>query len=768
MAILFSDRKQKLLRTIFRSITLYPNMAEKLTLERELGLTSIIAISMGAMIGSGIFILPGIAMAETGPSVIYAFIIAGLLVFPAAISIAELGTAMPEAGGDYIFIERGLGSAAGTIAGLGTWLMLMFKGALALVGGMFYLEALFILPSVESVAIVLGTILILINIFGVKQTGGLQVVMVIVMVIILSLFVLVSLSKVEYHRFTPMFTGGFGGVMTATLMVLISYGGVTKVAAVAEEIRNPERNLPLGLMLSLFVTTGLYALIVFVLVGIIDGPELAGSNMPMVDGIEPSFGILGVIFIVVAAMLALVSTANAGILTASRYPFALSRDKLIPAFFANISKRYNTPITAILVTGVAMLLIILMLPVEEIAKTAGSFQIVVYILVNVALIAFRVRKPNWYKPKFKSPAYPVIQIFGVLSGLVLLSQMDTLPLIGGVGIFVIGTLWYLFYGRKYVEPERTSVISEAITTSIQQPESEDMPYRIIVPIANPASQQSMLRIVSSIASTRPNAEVTCVNVIEVPDQTSLAQELEFNQEAVVRQENLFNTIREVSESIDFNLKTKAVVGRSVSNIILNLADTLQADEIILGWKGSKKEKHILGSNIDPIVYNASCKVSLIKASHNEIGNIVVFVGTGPYAITAVQRAAELLDNEKNASLTLVNVQQRKSELSEKEQKRKGKQIIRQVVDDAMIPKTSFNTRVIVADNTKKMLMKVAEEYDTVLIGSSRSSSLERVLFGTIPEDLGRKSKGNVIIVRGRGQNFRTGLYLFKRIFKLNE
>jgi len=197
-------------------------MAEKHVLERDLGLTSIIAISMGAMIGSGIFILPGLAMAEAGPAVILSFVIAGILVFPAAISIAELGTAMPEAGGDYIFIERGLGPAAGTIAGLGTWLMLMFKGALALVGGMFYLEAVIALPGVESVALVIGTILILVNIFGVKQTGGLQVVMVIVMVMILGIFIAVSLANIEYSQFTPFYDEGTSGLIAATVMVLIS------------------------------------------------------------------------------------------------------------------------------------------------------------------------------------------------------------------------------------------------------------------------------------------------------------------------------------------------------------------------------------------------------------------------------------------------------------------------------------------------------------------------------------------------------------------
>ena len=740
-------------------------MAEKHTLERELGLTSIIAISMGAMIGSGIFILPGLAMAEAGPAVILAFVIAGILVFPAALSIAELGTAMPEAGGDYIFIERGLGPAAGTVAGLGTWLMLMFKGALALVGGMFYLEAIFVLPPVETVAVIIGTILILVNVFGVKQTGGLQSIMVVVMVVILSLFVLVSLMNVESNQFFPFFDGGFTGLMTATVMVLISYGGVTKVAAVAEEIKNPDRNLPLGLMLSLIVTTILYALIVFVLVGIIDGEELAGSNIPMVDAVEPFFGYIGVVLIVLAAMLALISTANAGILTASRYPFALSRDKLIPEFFAHISTRFNTPITAILVTGGAMLIIILLLPVEDIAKTAGSFQIVVYILVNVTIIAFRVRKPLWYQPKFKSPAYPYVQLFGILSGLYLLTQMELLPLVGGVGIFIFGILWYYSYGRKRMDTERSSIIRETISTSYEYEPSTDQPYRIIVPIANPNSQGNLLRLVASIANSRENAEVIVVNIDLVPDQTALAQELQFNPERVKKQDELVAAIRSAAKELDFNLETRALIGRNVSNIVLNMIENERADEVILGWKGRrKKKKFVLGSNIDPIVKNAPCKVALIKPFSQKIGDTVVFIGTGPHSITALKRAVVLTRDEPDSSLTLVNIQNRNQNMSEEKIRMNGEFLLRQVIYDSDIGDIDFKQEVVLAEDPRKEMLKKANRYDTVLIGASRSSGIERALFGNFPEYLGENAQANVIIIRGRERSFRSGWQLIRKLY----
>lgn len=740
-------------------------MSQKHELERGLGLTSIIAISMGAMIGSGIFILPGIAMAEAGPAVILAFIIAGFLVLPAAVSIAELGTAMPEAGGDYVFIERGMGPTAGTIAGLGTWLMLMFKGALALVGGMYYLSVVMALPGIEAVAVVIGTILIIVNIVGVKQTGGLQIVMVVVMVLILALFVSFSMLNVEKSHFQPFFDGGATGLISATVMVLISYGGVTKVAAVAEEIKNPGRNLPLGLLLSLIVTTALYGLIVYVLVGLVDSETLSGSHVPMVDAVEPFFGQIGIVLIVTATMLALISTANAGILTASRYPFALSRDKLIPEFFAHVSKKFHTPVTAIAITGGAMLLIIVALPVEDIAKTAGAFQIVVYVLVNIALIAFRVRKPDWYNPEFHSPLYPWIQIFGIISGVALLSQMELLPLIGGVGIVIFGAIWFYFYGRKRVVSK--SIIAEAIAEKME-PDYTTKPYRILVPIASPDTQRDIIRIAASAASAHENAEIIAVNVIAMPDQTALAQGLEFEKERIERHDKLMSEVEKVGEDMDIGLKTRVIVGRDVSQIITNLAKKENADEVILGWKGQRKRhKYALGSIIDPIVKDAPTKVMLVKQGADKIGDAVVFVGTGPHAKATLKRAAELSANEDGSTLTLVNIQDIENHASHTEAEKLGKSLLDNAISETGLKTGTFSTKVIVSDNVKDDLITEANTYDTTFIGATRSSRLENALFGSFPELVGEKVKGTVLIVRGEERSFYSVWHIFQRLFNVN-
>ena len=178
------------------------------SLERDLGLPSVMAISIGAMVGSGIFILPGLALGivdNSGSAVILAYVLAGVLVLPAALSKAEMATAMPEAGGTYLYIERGMGPLLGTIAGVGTWFSLTFKGALALVGGAPYLVYYLDLP-VTPVALVVAAVLILVNVVGVKQTGRMQVGIVVAMLAAMAGFIVFGARGVETASYGA--TGG--------------------------------------------------------------------------------------------------------------------------------------------------------------------------------------------------------------------------------------------------------------------------------------------------------------------------------------------------------------------------------------------------------------------------------------------------------------------------------------------------------------------------------------------------------------------------------
>ena len=434
----------------------------KSDLERDLGLYATVMISMGAMIGSGIFVLPALGLTKAGPAVVVAYILAGLVVLPAALSKAEMATAMPESGGTYIYIDRAMGPLFGTIAGVGAWFSLVFKSSFALVGLGAYLLLLVPLSGglVKAVALGLAALIVVLNIVGTEQSGKAQSIIVTVVVVALVVYVLNAGVAVDATRFQGFTDKGANGVVTAAAFVFVSYAGVTKIASVAEEVENPDRNLPLGILISMGVMMVLYTLVVAAVVGLNDpeilstsGPGGGPSLTPMADGAGQLLGGLGVAVISVIAILALTSMANAGVLASSRFPLAMSRDSLAPPGLARVSERFQTPLNAIVVTGVLLLALIAFVPVVELAKLASAFQILVFSIVNVALIVFRTSGVESYQPSFEAPGYPFVQIAGVIGGFALLTQMGTLPILGAAGIIVMSVAWYLLYGRSRTDRE---------------------------------------------------------------------------------------------------------------------------------------------------------------------------------------------------------------------------------------------------------------------------------------------------------------------------
>jgi APA family basic amino acid/polyamine antiporter len=426
-------------------------------LQRDLGLYTIVMISMGAMIGSGIFVLPALGFKKAGPAVILAYVLAGLVVLPAALSKAEMATAMPESGGTYLYIDRAMGPLAGTVAGIGAWFSLVFKSSFALVGLGAYLLLFVNIPAgaVKLVALGIAALIVVLNIGGTEQSGTAQAIVVSAVVLALAAYVINGSLVLDATRFQPFTTRGSSGIVTAAAFVFVSYAGVTKIASIAEEVENPGRNLPLAILGSMGIMMVLYAAVVAVVIGLNppdvltkSGPGGGVSLTPMADGAAGLFGGVGVLGISVVAVLALTSMANAGVLASSRFPLAMSRDSLFPKRFTRISPRFKTPHNAILLTGGLLLALIAFVPVVELAKLASAFQILVFSIVNVALIAFRESDTDFYQPEFTAPGYPAVQILGILSGLGLLTQMGTVPILGAGGIIVGGVGWYLAYGRS--------------------------------------------------------------------------------------------------------------------------------------------------------------------------------------------------------------------------------------------------------------------------------------------------------------------------------
>jgi mannitol/fructose-specific phosphotransferase system IIA component (Ntr-type) len=259
-------------------------------------------------------------------------------------------------------------------------------------------------------------------------------------------YIVTGLPKVDSRHFLPFAPHGWNPVLATAGIVFISYGGLLKIAAVAEEIKNPGKVIPLSIIFSLIITTLLYTLMVFVTTGVLRSELLDHSLTPISTGAQAFLGYPGLVMLSLAAVLAFVSTANAGIMSASRYLMSLGRDNLIPRLFGTVSTRFGTPHIAIMTTGICVIGA-LFLKLEILVKAASTVLILTYILSNVCLIILRESRLGNYQPKFKVPLYPFLPIVGTMGYVLLLFEMGTQALLISVVLIAAGLLFYVFFGR---------------------------------------------------------------------------------------------------------------------------------------------------------------------------------------------------------------------------------------------------------------------------------------------------------------------------------
>ena len=415
-------------------------------LRRELGVIDVFCIATGAMVSSGIFILPGIAHARSGPSVVLSYLIAGCLAGIGMLNAAELLTAMPKAGGDYFFISRSLGPAVGSIAGMLNWFALSLKSAFALIGMAAFVR-LFVNVDMRIAGVALCVFFVVINLRGARHVGRLQVGLVAGLLILMIVYIVRGLPHVAMVNLHPFMPYGFHKTLATAGFVFVAYGGLIKISSVAEEVRNPSRTLPYGILLSLASVTVLYGLMVFVTTGVLASANLDRSLTPIADGAAVFMGAWGVRAIGLAAIFAFVSTANAGIMAASRYLFALSKDELLPQCLSRLGRKSEVPSTAIVVTGV-FVAASLFLKLDILIEAASLVLILGFILSCLCVIVLRESRVQNYRPSFRAPFYPVTQLLGILGFCFLIFELGLEAFLICAVVFAIGVTGYWIYGRK--------------------------------------------------------------------------------------------------------------------------------------------------------------------------------------------------------------------------------------------------------------------------------------------------------------------------------
>jgi len=427
-------------------------------LEKELGLWDVYALATGATLSSGFFLLPGLAAAGAGAAMPLSYLLAALIVLPGLLSSVELTTAMPKAGGIYYFLDRSMGPLVGTIGGFGTWIALILKSSFALIGVGAYLQLFFPQIQFGPIAAGLAVLLGVVNYFGAKKTGSAQLLLLVGIFVLLLWFCGYGLFQIEVGQLSGVFKPESAGLISTAGLVVVSYMGLTKVASVAEEVKNPERNLPLGTFLAFVTAIFVYVVGTAVMIGVTGADVLAaadgghGDLTPVATVARDLAGSKGAIVMTIAAVLAVSSGANAGILSASRYPLAMGRDRLLPDFFGQVGKR-GAPTVGIVTTVLVIVICVTVFDPTGIAKLASAFKLVMFALGCLAVIVMRESRIESYDPGYRSPFYPGLQILGILAPFWLIVEMGILPTLFTFALITLGAMWFTYYARDRVDRE---------------------------------------------------------------------------------------------------------------------------------------------------------------------------------------------------------------------------------------------------------------------------------------------------------------------------
>ena len=716
-------------------------------LQRTLSLPGAIAVSVGGML-SGIFVLPGLAVGITGSSVWLAFLVAALCILPAVLSKSELATAMPKSGGTYVYIERAFGPLFGTIAGIGLWLSLLLKSAFSLVGLSFYLYVLIEVDEsyTKYIALLALLFILLLNVFGVKKVEKTQLIIVTISVLSLITVVFFGFNSFDSKLMEPVFSEGSSGFIAGVAFLYISYAGVTKIAAVAGEIKNPEKNLPRTMIISLLLITIVYVLVALVLVGNIDQSVLSTDIKPIHTLFQTIGGDYFGYFAAVVGVITLMSMANSGVLASSRFPFAMAKDKMMPGFLGLVNSRFVTPVAAILTTSLLIGLAIVYLDVIKIAKLASAFKVLMFIFNELSVIVLRETNAQWYRPSFRSPLYPYVQLFGVFSGIILLAFLGIMPIISVFGVFVLGLLIFLVYGRN---SDRSGVISnygilsflfKGSSSSNNKPSNKndnlgevtDADAEIVVPLLGDETSTEML--VEIAASINDRSKLNTVNLIEIPNQTFL-EAVDINSPI---SESKKRRVLALKKTKNIDVSYESLTTHDVANSINNITGQSACKWLVMEWDGRESSGIFIGNPIGWLLRNVNSSLALFKDNGvRSFSRVLIAVRPGRRNRRFID-VADKICRHFGASLTLLNI------VSESANNQKIKRTEKSSVELISETKSKSVVKITKSNNPVEAISEESASYDLLILGTPEKDNWIRVLFGSGEDRFVKKAACSVL------------------------
>ena len=619
-------------------------------LVRSLSLLDITMIGIAAMIGGAIFVLVGPAMNEAGPALMVVFAINGVIAFFTALIYAELGSVLPEAGGGYQWIREGLPRPNAFISGWMAWFAHMIAGSLYAVGfGSFLGHFLTIIglvqfPGIDKLIAVLAIVLFTyINVKGISETGKignavtfsqLAIIGVLIIAGLVATFFVEHDWAVNFEDFLPK---GAMGLVLAMALTFIAFEGYEIIVQTGEEVKNPKKNIPRAIFLSLAVVVCIYVLFTFSFIGGLDSEKLGTEAWKFIGG-GKELGIakaadyiipFGTILVLVGGFVSTLSALNATTFSSSRVAFAMGRQFNLPKTFSSIHTKYRTPYFATIISGIVMIIIAVSLPLEQIALAAGVMFLFLFIQVNIAAITIRRLYGSKLDYGFKTPLFPVIPIIGIFTqiglAIYLLIFNPLSWLIAVIWVLIGFTIYKMYTAKKEIEHYAPSIINE-----IPQKRQN---YRILINY-NGKSIKNLVKIANVIASAR-DAEISYLNVVNVPIQLPLSSSREIADKEVHTLENLKKELGE-SDSTGYLIR----LSHDVTEAILATMEEQGINLLVIDFDDLKNNRKLMSL--------ATCDIIGVIVRDNfdkEISNVVVSYDRGRHCDLALDVADSFLKSQ---------------------------------------------------------------------------------------------------------------------------
>lgn len=718
-------------------------------LSRDLGLSSALAIGIGTMIAAGIFTLSGLAIRNVGSSAIISFVLAAIVALFTALTYCEFVTIYPKTGEGYLYARKTFTPPLAFFVG---WALLLgYASSCA-----FYVASLssyfneFIwhspIESISGLIILIG--LTFLNVKGTKESGKFQIIVTGAKVLLLIWFIFGGLPYVDVQGLLDRMSSDIVAIGSTSAMVFITFFGFSAIAASAGEVKNPVKNIPRAIFISMAVVTILYTLVVVVVLfaGIEEYTEAS-----MGAAAQKFLGYIGGYVIIAGAIFSMISASNASIMAGSRVILSMSQLEHLPKEIGLINSRTRTPIMAVLAIGAVIMIFATILPLEDLSYFANTVILLALILVNTALIVHRKKYPDIDRP-FKVPLVPLLPILGILANIYLIIQIfqHPLPLFLAIAALIFGMVAFITWRGTQAEEAVIPGVTSHIAHSLGRGTIKKDRFRVLVPLANPDTAETLIRLAIAVAKAK-NGEILLLRILQIPEQLPTTA---YSEKEVEKEEAWLKKVKKIPETQGIPTHALIRVGHNIARAILETTHERHSDLIILGWKGySTRSERIFGRNTEAVIKHARSDIMFVKLYGDKpIKNILLPSAGGEHAKCAEQYASALARNF-NGEITVCQVANKNANDQDikvmNTRLMDARKRLLEINGGSDLPRLDNVSDLLIRnDSISKGIIEEASNYDTVMVGAAtKSRRYPDSLLGGIPLKITKDLDKTVIVVK---------------------